>query len=723
MMRFFQIFFIVISLMVSTFSSASHIIGGEMFYDCLGNDEYQITVKLYRDCNSTGAAFDPSMQIGIFGTNNPSSVNTFVYASFPGSNNIPINFSNPCLTAPGDVCVEVAVYTKVVTLSPIAGGYDIVYQRCCRGPSIQNLTTPEAEGITLTTHIPGTEGDPCNSSPRFNDFPPLIICQGESLTFDHSATDPDGDQLVYSFATPFTGGTAANPAPTPSAPPHVPVGWAGGYSASNPLGGGSVSTIAANGDLVVNPNSTGIYTVAIKVEEYRNGVKIGETIRDFQFLVVNCVFEADAVIVPQTDLVGFTSYCDGLTIDFEHQSLNAQTFAWNFDDPASGVDNTSDVNNPTHTFSQPGTYDVQLIINPGLPCADTAISQYTVREGMELSMTMSGEDCITDNSFDFDVTGDFDVPTANYSWTFDQSLTPTPSIKTPSDIIFTDTGYHDVKIIVQDDFCIDSLLDSVFIYVEPSIGFTLPDELRCAPYVAHFTDTSFAHSPISYLWNFGDGSTSVAQNPIHTYDNAGTYDVSLRIYTTIGCIDTLYETKIDEVTVYPSPEAEFTVNPIETTVFFPFMTFTNTASNIVNFEFYFAGNDSSTESPYKYAYQDTGYLYPMQVVWNQYGCPDTTYRRVYIEPITTYYAPNAFTPNGDGRNDVFQPVVKDVYNYEFRVYSRWGDAVFYSKDQAVGWDGTIKGKPAPADVYVYTLYFKDLDYYPKFFKGHFTLIR
>ena len=443
-----------------------------MYYDCLGNDEYRITIKLDRDCNSTGADFDPVMDIGIFRSDGTTEM--IASASFPGSQNIPINFSNPCLSAPGNVCVEMAEYSTVVALPPIAGGYDLVYQRCCRGPGIENLSQPDQEGITLTTHIPGTSGDPCNSSPRFNDFPPLIICLGETLTFDHSATDPDGDQLVYNFATPFTGGSITNPAPTPSAPPFTPVGWENGFGASNPLGAGSVSTINGNGQLEVNPSTTGTYTVAVEVEEHRNGNLIGVTKRDFQFLVVNCVFQAEVNVTPQVGLPEFQSYCDGLTIDFEQQATNAQTYNWDFGDPNTSAD-VSTTANPTYTYDGPGVYDVQLIINAGLPCADTSVEQYTVRDNMELSLTATGPDCITDNQIDFDVSGDFDTGSSSFAWIFENGQPATDNVKSPQGIVFSETGYNEVKIYDADDFCEDSLIDSVFIYAEPQVGFTIAD--------------------------------------------------------------------------------------------------------------------------------------------------------------------------------------------------------------------------------------------------------
>ena len=106
---------------------------------------------------------------------------------------IPVTINNPCLQAPPNVCVEEAVYTVNVNLPPIAGGYNIAYQRCCRNQSIVNLTNPSSEGSTYYVAIPESALSSCNSSPYFNEFPPLALCIGEELVFDHSATDPDGD--------------------------------------------------------------------------------------------------------------------------------------------------------------------------------------------------------------------------------------------------------------------------------------------------------------------------------------------------------------------------------------------------------------------------------------------------------------------------------------------------------------------------------------------------
>ncbi|HPZ36805.1 MAG TPA: gliding motility-associated C-terminal domain-containing protein, partial [Bacteroidales bacterium] len=93
----------------------------------------------------------------------------------------------------------------------------------------------------------------------------------------------------------------------------------------------------------------------------------------------------------------------------------------------------------------------------------------------------------------------------------------------------------------------------------------------------------------------------------------------------------------------------------------------------------------------------------MQIVNNQYNCPDTAYNDVTVNPSIIFYIPNAFTPNEDDKNEFFIPFGFNVspLEYEFRIYDRWGKQLFYTTDINVGWDGTYKGEYVKQDVYVY----------------------
>jgi PKD repeat protein len=416
--------YLILSFFMMTYSYASHIIGGDIYYDYLGNNQYRFFITLYRDCNSSGAQYDDPLALTIYKPNNVFFANILV--PFPGSVILPINFNNPCATPPNNICVERAIYTTVVTLPPSPGGYDVSYQRCCRGPNVTNLLFPDDTGITLTTHVPGSDtGFTANSSPRFTNYPPVLLCNNDQLVFNHVATDPDGDFLAYSLVTPWSGASSANPQPTQApAPPYFPVQWNGtNFNAQQPLGPGSSTVIdPVTGVLTVDPNMIGLFVVGVCVKEYRNGVLVGQTIRDFLFRVFDCNIVMQALLPTQTQLPTFVSYCQGLNVQFVNNSYGGTSYAWNF-----GVPNiTSDVSTqfaPNYTFPSPGNYNVQLIVNPGMPCTDTAYMNIIVNNPLSVSWSSQDSLCILGNEFDF--IANVSNPSATLAWVLDPTASQT----------------------------------------------------------------------------------------------------------------------------------------------------------------------------------------------------------------------------------------------------------------------------------------------------------
>lgn len=711
-------------------AKASHIVGGEMYYDCLGGNNYRITVKIYRDCFSDGAAYDNPLPITVFDGAGVQ-IDHFTIA-FPGSETLDVVFSNPCVTVPTDICVEEAIYQKDVTLPPSTTGYTLSYQRCCRGPAVANLLDPGDTGLTLSVEIPPSSVVTCNSSPRFNNYPPLLLCAGQELVFDHSATDPDGDLIVYEMCDPYQGGTSGAPAPDPaSAPPYVPVNWEAGLSATNPFPlGGTIDVNSTSGLLLATPEAVGLYAVGVCAKEYRSGVLLSTTRRDFLFKVVNCEITMEAIVTPQVDLSTFVSYCQGLTIDFENDSYGGTNYFWDFGVAGTATDVSTEFE-PSFTFPSPGSYDVTLVVNPGWPCTDTSVETFVINESIEASFDPPAPQCITGNSFDFNGEGVYPTPAegTTFLWDFGGSSTPLSSTdEDPTGIVFSTSGYHVINYTVNYDVCEVTHTDSVFVYAEPTIDFTIADELRCAPYTGHFIDLSTSDTEIHYKWDFGDGTElSPEENPAHLYENPGTYDVTLTIWTTEGCIDTLTLSKPELITVHPSPTSSFSVSPPEQSVFNPHFNFTDHSIDSDQHYYYFDDGLGGVthERNVMHSYIESGYHHPYQVVLNEFGCPDTSWQTIYVIPQTTIYIPNAFTPNGGTVNEIWQPVVYDTQEYELLIYDRWGQLILQTNDERQGWDGTTpSGKPAPPGVYVYKIWWIDIDtqlqneYY-----GHFSLLR
>lgn len=719
-----KLIFIILSFIISLELFASHIVGGDIYYDYLGNNNYRITVVLFRDCASTGAEYDNPMSVGIFNSSNV--LVQEVLIPFPGSVVLPVILNNPCVTPPANICTERAIYTQIVNLPPTPGGYNVSYQRCCRGPNVTNLISPEDTGLTLVTHINGTNSNAIiNSSPRFNNYPPLVICNNDILNFDHSATDPDGDVLVYELITPFAGATDVDPMPQPPpSPPYFQVNFAGGYAPINPLGPGATISIDPNtGQLIADPEMLGLFVVGIRVKEYRNGVLIGQSDRDFLFKVVNCVIQLQAEVVPQVEASNFISFCQGFDAQFENNSFGGTNYLWDF-----GVDTlTNDVSTsfePSYTFPGPGEYEVTLVVNPGWPCTDTSTQLFIIQEGLDVSFTTIDSICVTGNSFDF--IGFYDGPAnPTITWEFGPHANfPSANTLNVNNVVFDTSGYIPVTISVETGQCEGSYTEMVFLYDEPKINFGVDPELKCAPYEVFFLDSSTSYAPLIYNWNFGDGTTSNEANPSHIYENPGQYDITLSIQSTEGCISTLTLIKNDLIQVFPSPIADFNISPDQQTVFEPFF-FAEDKSYDSDIIFYIY-NDSlyKFERNPSFTFIESGNHRVTQVVENEFGCRDTIYKIVSVIPQTTVFIPNTFTPDGNNFNNVFIPVIYDVQNYEFWIYDRWGEQIFYSNILREGWDGTYKGRNCQDGIYTYKVKFSDIKSNEiEILTGHISLLR
>lgn len=267
---------------------ASHIVGGEVYYNYLGNDQYEVVFELYRDCNGA-TQFDNPMEFTVFNADN--SVYS-LHPVFPFSIDIlPVVYDDPCVTPPNDICIERAIYIDTVTLPMTPNGYYVSYQRCCWTGAIINIISPVDWGLTITTTIPGSNlVSTENNAARYSNYPPLVLCSGNTLNFDHVATDPDGDSLVYYMCTPPTvvlGATAVYDPENPA--PYTDVTWEAGFSGVQPLGPGSNITIdPQTGAMAITPSLTGMFIAAVCVEEWRDGILINTKSRTFGYRVVTC---------------------------------------------------------------------------------------------------------------------------------------------------------------------------------------------------------------------------------------------------------------------------------------------------------------------------------------------------------------------------------------------------------------------------------------------------
>lgn len=534
-----RLFILFLPALLSLSSQATHIVGGEIFYRCLGSDNYEITLKLYRDCLFGQAQYDNPARVGVFNSNGV--LQQTLPMSFPGSQVLPVTLSSPCYTAPTNVCVEEAIYTYTVSLPPIAGGYILSYQRCCRNNTILNLSGAENTGATYSTKIPDVSIATCNSTPSFTNFPPIFLCADVPFTFDHSATDPDGDSLAYDFFAPYHGASAGNPMPNaPDPPPYPFVSFLAPYSGTNPMSSFPAMAIDPQTAIITGtPNMLGQWVVGVRVREYRNGVLLGENKRDFQFNVTAC---------PNVVVSSFPSqetFCFGFQANFINNSVNAQNYHWDFG-VSTLTNDTSNAVTPSYTYPAPGTYTVTLIGNPGEPCADTATSTFKIDPLMEPSFVPPPPKCFDGNTFDYTAGGTFaGSPASTFSWNFGPNGIPSSSTdQNPSGISFSIAGIFTTSLTISESGCIKTYTNVVVVNPSPTLNILPSDTTLCMGY----STTLSASGADNYSWLPTSG-INPATGPLVTATGVATENYTITGTNNSGC----FEMASVLITVIPTP--------------------------------------------------------------------------------------------------------------------------------------------------------------------------
>ncbi|CAA6829599.1 MAG: PKD domain containing protein [uncultured Aureispira sp.] len=454
--------------------SATHMVGGEINYRCLGNDRYEIMVTVFRDCDTGVPWFDSPASIGIFDIND--SLLYDLRLQLKNNDTLDLNLTDPCLVAPPNVCIHTTTYIDTVTLPFQVGGYQVVYQRCCRNQDIVNIVAPTSTGATYSSYISEEALLGCNGSARFVEWPPVYVCAGVPIVYDHSALDPDGDSIVYELCTPFTGATPSQSRPQPpNNPPYNPVTWQPPYSIDNMLGGPDSLVIdPATGLLTGTPDIIGVFVVGVCAKEYRNGVLISTTRRDFQYVVGVCGrLVSSAFFAPEIQ-------CDNsLVVNFQNNSASLGTgFVWSFGDPATNA--TSTFSNPAYIYPDTGRYTITLIADPGTLCADTATQEiYLQYESIHANFDVTTASCT--DSFFLDVTDltiDSISTIAQWDWDFGNGLTDT--VPYPS-TFYDASGMYVINLnVVAANGCTATysdtlILDLPVIFSEDSIGICAGD--------------------------------------------------------------------------------------------------------------------------------------------------------------------------------------------------------------------------------------------------------
>ncbi len=464
-------------------SSARHIAGGEIFYQYLGpgatpgTSQYKITLRLFRDCLSSGAALDQTASISIYDKLGLTPVIGSPFnIALDHIETIQKGGSIPCIINAPIVCYQVGFYFFTVTLSDNQMGYWISYQRCCRIDNITNLSVAVGTGATYLGSIAGTRdvGTGHNSSPEFNLKDTALVCQNRNFKLDFGAIDPDGDQLTYEFCEAYHGGSEQSPGvANPPPPPYEIVPYASGYSPSTPLGAG-VAINQTTGIISGLAPAAGAYVIAVCVTEWRNGRAINMHRKDFILKIADCDFVAALLPLSAT-------YCDDFVTSFENLTPSSLIYAWNWNFGVAGTSaDTSILATPTYTYADTGVYTVKLVVNPGDPCTDSATMKLGVYPGFFPDFTSSGICLNKPTQFTDQTTTRYGTVNA-WRWDFGEGLAnnDTSRLQNPS-YTYPALGLKNTQLIVRSSKgCVDTISKDLTIIDKPPITLPFRDTVIC----------------------------------------------------------------------------------------------------------------------------------------------------------------------------------------------------------------------------------------------------
>ncbi len=400
--------------------------------------------------------------------------------------------------------------------------------------------------------------------------------------------------------------------------------------------------------------------------------------------------------------------CSPFDVEFTNLSSGGNLYEWQF-----GDGQVSFLDEPEHTFVNNDTmdviYTVVLSVTSPYGCTDqdsfdilvhpTPKPQFTVNPAAQTypNATVSYTNLTNDGPW-------------SYEWKFGDG-TDTVG-ENPTDHLYPTWGAYRVTLTASSPYCEDTI--SRIVLIEPPLPVaefdTLVDE--CAPIaIQFFSKSEYAET---FLWEFGDGATSTAENPLYTYQFPGVYTVKLTVLGPGGQIDS--KEILNAIRVNPEPLANFVHTPDEVNIPLEPVTFINYSQYADGYLWNFGdGNTSEDVSP-QHQYGESGEFYPWLVAYTNLGCSDTAYSEVPVRAIETgvLEVPNAFTPNPNGPsdemydprafdNEIFFPIFSGVSssNFTLSIFNRWGELLFETHDVNQGWNGYYRNAMCVQDVYVW----------------------
>ncbi len=416
-----------------------------------------------------------------------------------------------------------------------------------------------------------------------------------------------------------------------------------------------------------------------------------------------------------------TTGCAPLTVNFTNTSNNGLSFLWNFGDGA-----TSTAFSPSHTFTSAGVFNVTLSAANSNACFVTNDTAHLTIVVDTNRITPAFSSQPTDSCGPFQATFINNsttivatTDTSTYTWYFGDGgsfFGITPPMHT-----YPDSGNYIVMLVMANAGACkspDTLIQTLrFHPTLVSARFTAPDSV-CSGSPVYLTNTG--QNATSDNWTFGDGHSATSISASYIFNVSGTYTMMLIAKNPGTCngADTFTRT----ITVLSVPTADFSYTPTTPEPNIP-SKFTNLSTNAVKYLWDFGDATTSMEVNPIHQYNKSGEYKVCLNAYSRENCPAMVCKQVPADVVPLLGLPTGFSPNGDGENEILYVRGAAIRTLDLKIFNRWGQLVFETTSQEIGWDGKYNGQPQPIDAYAYVLQASFIDGTSKVLKGNITLLR
>jgi gliding motility-associated-like protein len=621
--------------------------------------------------------------------------------SWVGPNSFSSNVQNPVITnaqpaasgvytvtVTSGACTSTATTTVSVSASPtvVASSNSPI----CPGTTL-NLTST-AGGTTYSWTGPNSFSSALQNPSITNATPAAsgIYTVTITLTGGCSGTDTvsvivNANMVITATATPpaICPGGSSSLSATCSAPGAV-FGWMPGSLSGTPV--------------VVNPAVTTVYTVGGSASGCTGTASVTVTVNP----------------IPTISFSPMPSLCaTSPPLTLNQASPAGGTY--------SGTGVAGNMFNPA--TSGLGTFDIiYSYTNPTTGCSNTDTTQISVTNGLTISVTPGTSSICPGTSVVLTASGAGSfvwAPTTGLSNSTGATVTANPTSST----VYTVTGSNP-------DGCMGTNSATVNFYNSSQVSIIAMPNSGCSP-----LNVAFDYSPpanvldSTWHWDFDDNfstnNTSTDSSVQHLYTHHGNYTVTFTAQDVNGCT----VTASTPVAVYLTPIADFYYSPDYAYTDYPLIFFKDQSTGALLWDWSFGDpvipslNVSTLQNP-SHSYSDSG-LFHVQLIVDNNGCKDTANKDVNIYLNALVFVPNAFTPNEDGKNDIFIPAISgvDESDYSFVIYDRWGKEMFSTHDVAQGWNGKNNGKDVAQGVFTWVIDYTEIRGVSHKIKGLVTLYR